>query len=808
MKSATMSHQLVSGIPLMLAFGAILCPAGVAPAGDPDIPAVDCAYYHADVGGRYAWTEGAPGLADFARSDRRAGLLKVYVRNPGSRPQVVEAVAWNGRPLATLRTNESHEVIWWRTFPSPVPAGGYAEVTVRLRYPLVHDAVLSLRAGARALQATIPRTPPPFRIETVAWLDGGRQITLVAAQVPGTSPGQPPATRVARVLLDGQDVTDRSRVPAPQFAHGICPIVIRPRKALAVGSCHTYKLVAADGRAVACTLRTLDDLLRLDMYGAGDLEQAVKLGINHVTHFHALGRAALDRYARYDLHTTFHVGATPPPDVRGHRAVHAYLLHDEPDVWDYGAKEWPHAMRIGYHAPDIARNMQQCIDADPSKPVMVTLDLTYKPANYYVYAQIPDIVQPDCYPLTIGQSLAWVREVTEACRLAAGPRRVDIIPQVNWEDRGEKMKFKRPPFPREIWIEYLYALGAGARGFSGYEWYTESNHHGAREYPEVMAAVGEAYRRFQMVAPLILQAHPTAIAACDDPTIWLKTLVCGPDALLLVAVNDDHVSHPTDFEIHPRGRVAIRVPALPWLVPTCAARVDDARFTPLALQRDGDGHRIVLPALDTGEVLLVTGDGGLQRRLLDRFTGLRSKAGATLLRAHQLDQRDRAQAATLLRYILGRFVDHAVAASATPNGYGVSSANLSNPAGEQYNAIEWWTEATPRGGEWKLSIAEERAGVEHTVYFQRERWWGGGHLRVEVADGPGRLVMALDAPTWAGPVPSFSVTFPGPGEHVIRILHAGEGKPGGRLARCIYVVPRTAGHLPVDAWARAPGPAP
>ena len=79
---------------------------------------------------------------------------------------------------------------------------------------------------------------------------------------------------------------------------------------------------------------------------------------------------------------------------------------------------------------------------------------------------------------------------------------------------------------------------------------------------------------------------------------------------------------------------------------------------------------------------------------------------------------------------------------------------------------------------------------------------------MEVADGPGRLVMALDAPTWAGPVPSFSVTFPGPGEHVIRILHAGEGKPGGRLARCIYVVSRTAGHLPVDAWARAPGPAP
>ena len=761
---------------------------------------VDGAYYHADVGGQYAWSEGARGLVEGSRTDRRSGLLKVYLHNRGAKPQAVEATTLNGTPLEKLRTNEEHEVIWWRTWPNPVPARGYAEVTVRMRYPLTDDAVLSLRAGEETLEATVPAAPPSFRIETIAWLDERRQVTVVAEQTPRPASDEPKAARIEKVLLDGRDVTGQSRILAPDFSHSICPIVIHLDKVLKTGSFHTYKLVAADGQAVACTLRTLGDFLRLDMYGAGDLEQNVKLGINDLTHFHTLDREALDRYARYGLRSAFHIGETPPPDVRGHPAVYAYLLHDEPDCWDYSAEEWPHTMRIGYHAPDIVRNTKQCADADPTKPVMVTLDLTYKPANYYVYAQIPDIVQPDCYPLTIGQHLAWVREVTEVCRQSAGPRRVDIIPQVNWEDRGEKMKYRRPPFPREIWIEYLYGLGAGARGFSGYEWYTESNHHGAREYPDVMEAVGQAFRRFQLVAPLILQAHPTNIATCDDEKVWLKTLVCGPNAVLLVAVNDDYESLPADFAFRPKQQVEMRLPSLPWLKPTHAARVDDGRFTQVALEPADDGHKIVLPELDTGEVILVASTTELADQLLSRYARLRQEAAQTVVRAYQCDQRDKARGDTLVRYIIGRYAGHAVVASAILSGYGIENKRLWNPANERYNAMEWWTENTPRGGEWKVSIAEDRGGIEHTVYFQREAWYGGGYLRLEVMDAQGQLVMEQDRPTWTGPVPNLRVTFPAPGDYTIRLLHVGEGKPGGRLTRQIYVVPKTAAPLPDAAW--------
>ncbi len=768
---------------------------GPGPAAIGKIVQVDCAYYHIDIGGQYEWSEGAANLAGFAKTDRRAGLLKVYVYNDSATPMPVEAVALNGTALNELRENERHEVIWWRTWPNPVPGGGYAEVSVRLRYPLESDAALTLQAGDQTLVATVPSRPPSFRIETIGWRDRGRQIIIVAQQI------RSEATHIGKVFIDGADVTDHTQILAPDFFSGICPIIVKLGQGLKVGSFHTYKLVAADGQQVACTIRTLEEFLRLDMYGASDLEQDVKLGINDLTHFHTLGRDALDNYARYGLRSAFHIGETPPAEVRGHPAVYAYLLHDEPDCWDYyRGKEWPTEMRIGYHGPSIARNTQQCVEADPTKPVMVTLDLTFKPANYYVYAQIPDIVQPDCYPLTIGQPLSWVRDVTEVCRRVAGPRRVEVIPQVNWEDRGPEMKYKRPPFPREVWIEYLYALGAGARGFSGYEYYTEANHHGAREYPEIMEAVGQIYRRFQLVAPLILQAHPADIASCDDEKVWLKTLVCGKQGLLLVVVNDDYESLPEDFVYQPKQQVEIQLPMIPWLKPVQVVTVDDGAFSSLPFEVGEGGARIILPELDTGEVILVAGEPGLLAQLLGRYRRHQVKAGLAVLRDYRHNQRQEAKAETLKRYILGRYASYAVSASHGLNAYGIAAGNFWNPTDTKYNSFEWWTEKRPRGGEWQVAIPQQWAGVAHTVYFQMSGWWGGGYLRVEVADDAGNIVMQWDRPTWIGPIPHFAVTFPAAGEYTIRILHAGEGKLGGRLSESIFVVPATVRPLPPNVW--------
>ena len=103
-------------------------------------------------------------------------------------------------------------------------------------------------------------------------------MTLVAQQMSSQLSDQAETTRLRKVVLDGQDVTHQARILAADFFHGICPVVLQLKKGLELGSFHTYKLVATNGTAVACTLRTLDGFLRLDMDGATDLEENVKWG--------------------------------------------------------------------------------------------------------------------------------------------------------------------------------------------------------------------------------------------------------------------------------------------------------------------------------------------------------------------------------------------------------------------------------------------------------------------------------------------------------------------------------------------------
>ena len=56
------------------------------------------------------------------------------------------------------------------------------------------------------------------------------------------------------------------------------------------------------------------------------------------------------------------------------------------------------------------------------------------------------------------------------------------------------------------------------------------------------------------------------------------------------------------------------------------------------------------------------------------------------------------------------------------------------------------------------------------------------------------------AAKWDGPVPNVALTFDAAGEYTLRILQAGEGKPGGRLGRTVYLVPETEPPLPGAAW--------
>lgn len=575
-----------------------------------------------DRGKPYRWFEEGFGGTDFFRKDFAAGTLYLYLRNESGRPLQATAFQVDNTPLEELR--QRREAHWWRLLPNPLPPGAVGEVAIRLATR--RDTAPEVRIGfdnGSEVNARIVLQPPPIRIETVGFNATGDTVYLVVENVDSGR------RRVQHIWLDAQEVTRQCRLLDPEFRAGIAPVVLRLTKPLRYGSYHVYRVQTSDGATAACCVRTGDDWVPLGSYGYATYVEYAQNGCNGHNSFAPLSKELLDLHAHLAMKAVMIIGGSPPAEyMLGHPGLFAYSPMDEPDVGDYvEARELPHVQRVGYLATEMERRCHTYRTLDPSKMTLLTLNLTYKPANYYIYAPIADWLNPDCYPLTLGQDVKWVYEVVRTARHAAGPRPVSFTFQSCYEEPYDpieraKKRYPRPPTPGEIRLMTLYAVAAGARGLFGYGHHTERTatylHRGSGEFPEVWQAIGEVYRELGVVAPLLAQAHPITLARAEAPGVLVSTLIAGEDALLLIVINEDYVQERRTLRVHP-VTVRVRVPRLPWLQPRHAWTVKNGTFEALPLQRSAEGATFTLHRLDTARLVLVTQDASLPDSLHQRY---------------------------------------------------------------------------------------------------------------------------------------------------------------------------------------------
>jgi len=441
---------------------------------------------------------------------------------------------------------------------------------------------------------------------------------------------------------------------------------------------------------------------------------------------------------------------------------------------------------------------------DPQRPSFLTVDLTYKPANYYIYGPIADVINPDCYPQVTGQPATQVREVVETCRYGAGPRPVTFTFSSTLEgdrdpEKFEKMRFPRAYFPLEERVMLYYAIGAGARGLYNYIHCTENSERrwsrGSTDWPELWNAIGRVYRELDQVAPLLSLAHPTKLATSDQEKLWLRTLLCGEDAALIVWVNDNYEQNRLGVRYQPLEGVRVRVPELPWLEGWKAYGVGQGTFTAL----EAVGGEITLPRADVAGMILLTAKDGLVDRLATRYEENEKAIGRLLLREWRWGQNRRARELELTRLITGELSAFAVEGTAQ-GAYGMSLDSFWNPKGEQHNVLEFGaneaTDQQVRGAQYGVTIPAEQAGKPYLVYAQGGGW--GRPCKLTVT-GPGDQSL-LDQETeagFSGELMVFTFTPQQAGEHVVKYAQGGPGARGGRITRTIYVLPASEAFEPL-----------
>ncbi|MDD2480011.1 MAG: hypothetical protein PHS31_08980, partial [Victivallaceae bacterium] len=375
------------------------------------------------------------------------------------------------------------------------------------------------------------------------------------------------------------------------FVSGVMVAELSFNKALKQGTRYVFQVHSVDGKTItAVSLRAFAEQVIIGTYGTGDFKKYARSGIDGFNAFSTLNKKVLDRGVAFNCRSVSS-DRKPKAELVNHPGIYGYLIQDEPDVIDYGLKDRPMSKRTGGFAPKMLEYYMSVLKRVPYKPVFLTLDLTFTPYNYFFYGPLADITNPDIYTNDVGSSVKRIDNHLHMAKVATAPRPFTFTYQSCWirplntKEYVSLATLKKNGFeryvkkgttrgwgfntnPDEITIAMLYGIGNGVSGLFNYIDASEGCLgvliQGSTEAGnwDTVAANSKMVR---YIAPVLQYTHPITRAKASNKKIWVKTVLGGKDALLVVAVNEAYSCDKNDgFKITVQ-KTNFKLEDLPWL---------------------------------------------------------------------------------------------------------------------------------------------------------------------------------------------------------------------------------------------------
>jgi len=530
------------------------------------------------------------------------------------------------------------EPVWWKVEPMVVPPGGYGQVTIRLRrQPRAETltvAVPSLAERDGKIEIRVAERRPQFF--SINFSPDFAAAYAYLRHPSGTG------VRPRRVLVDGRDVTERCTIVADEAVDTV-PVIIRPASAFKEGTWYSFEAVYADGAPARVCIGAWQPGFVYGIWGyskVGKTDDDNRRFFLEDMRLHNINTlmysipGEVRKFLRtkegqeYSKRTGIRAMTNGPGD-----AVNPpfYYLPDEPDANDFASKGLDPYKRIGSLAQWLVARANAFRQKEPGTPVLLTTDNTFKPENWYTYAQLPDLPCADpyyqesvqsvwaCDPGNLGAYVkpTYVYGVGTIYQSAAAPKPMHLILHTCRMDLKDFPY--RAPTPEEKRIEVYYALAAGAKALS-YWWYTPFGEYygcggsdrASRVLWKELGLIGAEVRSAEAA---IVRSCPAAVPVKGPRTLWMRSLLVGDDAMALLIVNDNFASDRVGTVVRPLEKARIQVRPPSWL--RCG---DVFELTP-------EGTRDVKRQADRGGLTLDLGTVRLTRFLLiSRTADLRHDA--------------------------------------------------------------------------------------------------------------------------------------------------------------------------------------
>jgi len=532
--------------------------------------------------------------------------------------------------------------VWWKAEPGQVPAGGLAEIVLRLRRnPELEEVNIGIVTDRGVTEAVVPVSQPQPHFATISFTPDLDKVYLYATHSKGA--GMKPT----KIFLDGKDVTQISSIISDRSLD-IAPIVISLSKPLKWMSYHNFKATYPDGSAAVAGIRAWGREIVYGMWGAS-LGRGKDEGV---------GRRYLTDWAQHSINVhmgmpsgggteffrsdegwefceSIGIGRMTRWIVEG-RQPDFFFLMDEPDAHDAATDEIPATQRLGCRGQHLVNWADVLRRNGPDTPILLNIDNTYKPENWYMYHQLPDIPCIDPYypeqldyvyrsepgKLSAHTKPTYVYAVSAISQSSCQPKPLHAIlcSTKYFDAQGYEGRF---PTPEEKRMEVYYAIAAGAKGLS-YWWFSPDKYcRGCGEDdPDARALwkeIGLLGAEVRTAGPVITRSCPAALPVKASPRLWVRSLLSGLDTVALIMVNDDVACDRVGTVVKPveEAQVSVQVPS--WISPSDVFEVTYEGIKDVSWKRDGSKVSIGLATVDVSRFILITSDLGLRTQLQTRY---------------------------------------------------------------------------------------------------------------------------------------------------------------------------------------------
>ncbi len=559
----------------------------------------------------FIWSEGWKEPDQFyPKHFHPAGSLHVILRSESGQAQTVRLAAVDGSPIAEIATTPQRvgRVVWYWVEPARVEPNGWTECIVRLRSVPERDVRLTFETGpGKQFDVTVPAEPPRVRIESVSFSPAVDRAYVYLRALDGA------ALKSGAIAVDGQKAEKPLWTPGPERSGLVlAEVALQPK--WEYGSFHLIEVDVPGEPHLAFPVRAWDSYFSIGLFGPVDKQSAEDTKAHGFNAQYWSSDPILNEVGLNYIPQTIGEGGRPRT-MSQTGALFLYNL-DEPDGHDVGAaKDLPYMDRLGVSANlQVIPYIMDQRSKWPSVPNMLLVDNTYKPLNWYVYGQIADIYSNDPYVPLAGEQIERVPFSLSASRDACAPH---PLVGVIWATAGTNHKWgRRFPTLEEERMMAFYALGCGVKGIGYFADYEQNGDQEGLKAVSDNKPLWEEIKRInadiQVLSPYLSIGCPIPWSG-DTEKAWVRALMCGRDAMVVVAVNKGHhigFNTAEEFAWHfPAENVALDVP-LPKHFGRC--HIQEVKAGALA-PASGDVRKgrlhLTLDTLDTARAFVITATG-------------------------------------------------------------------------------------------------------------------------------------------------------------------------------------------------------